>query len=130
MFLVAALACGCISFALYLYNKPHKDVGDIQPQCTINAPDLFTTFLNNEQNANVQFLNKVVLVSGKISSISRNENAVIIFLESNSLFGQVSCDLSGKYTSMSLKNGQPISIKGRCSGYLADVILTDCVIVP
>lgn len=131
MFLVFALVCGCISFALYLYNKPHTDVGDVQPQLKVNAPDLFTTFFNDEQNANGQFLNKVILVSGKISSISRNENDVIIFLESNNLSGQVSCDLPGKNTSMSsLKNGQPVSIKGRCSGYLADVILSDCVVVP
>jgi hypothetical protein len=129
IFSVAILMLCVAAYAFYLYNKPHTSVEAITPAVTINATDLYEAFAQNEMAANKEYVDKVVLVKGKVSEVSHTDSTLTILLESNSIAGGVSCNILAKNTTAaSIKNGQPISIKGRCSGYLADVMLADCVI--
>jgi hypothetical protein len=120
----------CIAaYALYLYSKPHTSVADVAPEVTINATDLYGAFAQNEAAANKQFVDKVVLVKGTVSDVSRTDSTLTVILESNNIAGGVSCNILTKNTSVTtIKSGEPVSIKGRCTGYLADVMLADCAL--
>ena len=120
----------CIAaYAFYLYNKPHTSVADVAPALTISAPDLYAAFAQNEAAANRQFEDKVVLVKGTVNDVSRTDSTLTIQLESNNIAGGVSCNVLTKNTTAAvIKSGEPVSIKGRCTGFLADVMLADCVI--
>jgi len=120
----------CVAaYAFYLYSKPHTSVAGVAPAVTINATDLYTAFAQNEVGADKKYLDKVILVKGTISDVSRTDSTLTVLLESNNIAGGVSCNiLDRNNASAAIKNGQPISIKGRCTGYLADVMLTDCAI--
>ena len=120
----------CVAiYAFYLYNKPHTGVADIAPAITLNAPELFAAYSQNEAAANKQFLDKVILVKGNVSDVERTDSTLTVLLESNDIAGGVSCNIITKNTTAaSIKKGNSISIKGRCTGFLADVMLADCVI--
>jgi len=120
----------CIAaYAFYLYNKPHTSVAAIAPAVTINASDLYSAFSQNEAEANKRFIDKVILVKGTISDVSHTDSTLTVLLESNNIAGGISCNILDKNTNVAvLKSSQPVSIKGRCSGFLADVMLADCVI--
>ena len=128
-FSIGILMLCLAGYAFYLYNKPHTSVAAIAPSITINAADLYAAYAQNEPAANKQFLDKVVLVKGKVSDVSRTDSTLTVLLESNDIAGGVSCNIIAKNTTAaSIKNGEPVSIKGRCTGYLADVMLADCIV--
>ena len=117
------------AYALFLYNKPHTSVAGIAPAITISAADLYAAYAQNEAAANKQFLDKVILVKGAVSDVSRTDSTLTVMLESNSIAGGVSCNILGKNAGKeAIKTGDSISIKGRCTGYLADVMLADCAV--
>ena len=117
------------AYAFYLYNKPHTSVAAIAPAFTITAADLYAAYAQNEDSANKRFLNKVVLVKGNIDDVARTDSTLTIILQSNDIAGGISCNvLTKKGAAEAVNKGAPITIKGRCTGYLADVTLTDCAI--
>jgi len=120
----------CVAaYAFYLYNKPHTSVADVAPAITIGAPELYAAFEQNEANANKQFIDKVILVKGTVSDVSRTDSTLTVLLESNNIAGGISCNILAKNTRADrIKKGEAVSIKGRCTGYLADVMLADCAI--
>ncbi len=122
----------CVAlYAMYLYNKPHTSVAAIAPAYNISAAELFAAYNSNEAAANQQFLAKVIQVKGNIRDIIRTDSTLTVMLESGDIAGGVSCNVITKDATANkeLTTGMPISIKGRCSGFLADVMLADCAIV-
>lgn len=128
-FSIGILMLCLAAYAFYLYSKPHTSVAAIAPAVTINATDLYAAYTQNEATANKQFLDKVLLVKGTVSDVARTDSTLTILLESNNIAGGVSCNVTAKNTTpANIKNGESVSIKGRCTGFLADVMLADCAI--
>ena len=101
----------------------------IAPAFTMSATDLFAAYTQNEAEANKKYLDKVVLVKGAIDDVSRTDSTLTILLQSNDIAGGVSCNITDKNElTTDAKKGNNISIKGRCTGFLADVTLADCTI--
>jgi len=112
---------------LYLYNKPHKSVEAEDAVATINATDLYKQYQDDEKKADQIYLGKVIKVTGILSGISHNGNNEIWMLSASSQ-GGINCQMfSENNRSAELKTGDKISIKGKCTGFLMDVNLTDCV---
>ncbi len=116
----------------YLYNKPHRNILNEESVISINAGNLFKNYEQNETDANKDFLDKTIEITGQISeiNISEEENPVIIFKNKEDFFG-VSCSFSSKMNQnlANIKIGDSIKVKGICKGYLSDVVLIDCIIV-
>ncbi|WP_440067692.1 OB-fold protein [Tenacibaculum discolor] len=122
-----------ISLALSQYYKPHIDVYNTNPDIITNATDLLYEFENDEEVANRKFLDKIIQVNGQISKVEASENNDIILTLKNQKdgLGTVICNLSTKENKklINLKEGQIVSVKGICTGYLMDVILVRCNVV-
>ena len=122
-----------VLYGIKEYNRKPTDLSMVNPEATISAVALITSFKGNEATANKTFLGKTVLVNGIISEID-NENDTLenIYLGDSTLLEKVSCsmDMSKSDEYKKLKQGQQISIKGFCTGYLQDVELNRCVIFP
>ena len=114
----------------YLYNKPHSGVSNIDADVKITAGDLFRDYQNDEATANKKYLNKVIEVTGNIADIQNVNGSQIILLSTKDEMGGVNCQLSNseKDKDITLKKSTTITIKGRCSGYLMDVNLVDCIL--
>src|SRR5210317_1378294 len=91
--LLAILLMG-LGFAYYQYNKPHQNIEQSEAEITMSASEIFAAFSNEEVAANEKFLDKLVLVSGVVQSVSQNESGVIqVVLDSGDEFGGVICEL-------------------------------------
>lgn len=112
--------------AYKMYNKPHRTVDD-EEALVVSAVQLFDDFEQNESEANKKYLDKVVEVTGRISEVSTNmDNKPIVVLETdNSMFG-VRCTMSG--SSLTAQEGSLATIKGICTGYLSDVVITNGIL--
>lgn len=114
----------------YWYNKPRQGVEGKAADIKINADQLWQEYQKDETGANAKFLNAVIEVEGRVSEISENENAWLIFLNPQADGSGISCLLASKSVDTSLvKTGSTVKLKGRCTGYNMDVNLTDCIII-
>lgn len=121
---MAALA-GVIAYKLY--TQKHRMIEQEQ-YTSISASELFKAFEENESLANTKYLNQVIEVTGILSEVLANQenNTVAILQSSDPLFG-ISCTL--EHPASKLSAGDSIVIKGICTGYLSDVVLTHCVLI-
>lgn len=123
-----------IGSALYMYNKPHKNYQKLKPDFVISAEQLCKEFEQNEENANAKYLDKMILVSGKISSIKKTPDGDVSISLKDDMFG-ITCTIDAEIALQQkaiispLKPGDNIEIKGRCDGRLTDVRLSKCSLV-
>lgn len=126
------LSIGIIGvFVAYkMYNKPHVNVSNTESDIVLTADKIINDFSSDENEANIIYLEKIIEVSGTISELNIEKEKGIITLKTNDDFGSVLCHLSDKATQKIklLKEGQVITVKGICTGYLMDVILVKCEI--
>jgi hypothetical protein len=125
------LLIGSISgVAFYTFRKSPDSVKNIKPDFIVDAILLADEFSENENEANSKYLNKIVQVTGPIADIVATEDQkTIIYLEGN-IMGNVSCLFSNSgLKNKDLTNGATITVKGKCAGYIMDVVLNKCAVV-
>jgi hypothetical protein len=123
---VAAVA----GFLIYSYNKPPRNVVS-ETGLPITATELYTKFTSNEPQANHAYLNKVLQVSGQVLEVKSTSSAgrVVVLNTGDPMFG-VACTLNKADPSTPpVKPGEKITVKGICTGYLSDVVLTNSYLV-
>ena len=123
--------CAAIGWFIYnMYNEPHKGVADVKPDIQTTAADLYNDFQRDETAANKKYLNKVIEVTGNVSEVQNVNGSQIILLSSTGDMGGISCQLTNDENSKRniVKKSTIITVKGKCSGYLMDVNLVDCVL--
>ncbi|PQJ78363.1 OB-fold protein [Polaribacter porphyrae] len=127
--LILGMLGGVVGYKMY--NKPHVNVNDTKADFSVNANAFLNEFSTDETKANTKYLEKIVSVKGIISSIKVENNKGIISLKTDDDFGSIQCHLSDEATKSinNLKEGQNITVKGICTGYLMDVILVKSEII-
>ena len=128
--LLAGLAIIGVYLGVSMYNKPHINVAQSEPDIVLFSQTLLDDFQSNENNANTKYLEQIIQVAGKIEKLgTANGNGTITLTDKDSM-GSVICHLSEEENKkmVSLRVGQEIMVKGICTGYLMDVILINCVL--
>lgn len=114
----------CIALILfYRWNKPHQNIA-VTTGIKIDATDLFKEFSETEKTATAKYNGKVLEISGIVSSISTNqEGKTIVQLQTDDPMFGINCtmDKNSKF-----KEGEPVTLKGICSGFTTDVIIIRC----
>jgi len=107
----------------FVWNKPQQNIKQASA-ISINATDLFNAYSLNEVEANKTYINKVVAVTGEVSNVgTNNEGKTVVLLKSDDLMFGVNCTLE---EAAPIKNGETITLKGLCTGFLTDVVLIRC----
>jgi hypothetical protein len=120
----------CIAWGLYLFYKPHSGVENIKPAVTIAATALYQQYNADEKYGDSIFLDKVIEVKGIVSDEQKTDSTLNILIKASDL-GGINCSLSlkdNKNISMPAI-GENITLKGKCTGFLMDVELVDCVVI-
>jgi hypothetical protein len=115
--------------AYYMYNKPVASLEHQTADVTVSADQLIQDYESDENTANEKYLGKIVEVSGKVSGVTQEEGKHKVSLETSNPMSAVICELEDHLKSGDLKSGDQIKMKGKCSGYLNDVILVQSSIV-
>ena len=114
-------------YAYYIWNKPARDVSN-EKGIKITAVAIFDSFANNEQAANISFLNKAVEVTGIVTNVKTNQAGnIVVYLQSNDPVFGVNCTF--KENPGKIIKGEHITFKGVCTGYLSDVVLNEGILV-
>ena len=118
-----------IGWGFYKYNKPHAGIADQKTDYTLTAVDLFNSFQKDESAANKKYLEKVSEVKGMISVIQVGSANTNIQIDASPM-GGVNCSFSSadEQVLKTLKKGDTLTVKGRCTGFLMDVNLVDCAL--
>lgn len=142
LFVIALLGAVVIAagIVLYLFNKPHRDVQAASVDFRTTSRALVEEYLASAENANEKYLSdegnsKVLVVTGKVHSISRdlNDQVVLVLKEEGDKAG-VSCTFTKQSNdhAANIPVGQEIIIKGVIrsgAGYDEDLDLYEDVIV-
>jgi len=114
------------------YQRMPADITGAQPVVKLTVAAIVDQYEQDESKANQQYLGKTIQVAGPITEIINQQDTLInvIMGDVNSLH-KVSCllDIRHSNTLKKYTNGQPITIKGICTGFLVDVELNRSVIV-
>ncbi|WP_338378311.1 hypothetical protein [uncultured Flavobacterium sp.] len=98
-----------VSFGVYSYlYKAHRNISDEKASYTFKTNQLIEEYSRDENSANSKYLDKVIVVSGKITQVNIAEKSITL---DEKLSGLVIDDLSN------LKVDDSITIKGRFLGY-------------
>ena len=119
-------------YAYKEYNRTAEDLSTVKVEETINTSDFVLAFEKDEAGATKKFAGKTVLVTGKVAEIINQQDTMLnIFLGDETAMSKVSClmDIRKKETFKNILVGNQISIKGVCTGFLADVEMNRCIIV-
>jgi hypothetical protein len=120
-----------LSGGLYYYFKPHRSAGNLQTDLAIDAATLYSDYAKDEATSNQKYMDKIIEVKGRITELHLEGKSRTVELDGGSPAGGINCSLSGMdKLPAGLRTGSLVTIKGRCSGFLADVNLVDCVIQP
>jgi hypothetical protein len=125
MFLLLLIAA---AWAYHQYVKPHQSAADETADFTISADSLYRQYQADEHSADLRYLGKVIEVTGKLAEIQHSGNSEIWILSPQAGGGGINCQLfAGTKIDPEPKSGDAVTIKGRCTGFLMDVNLADCV---
>jgi hypothetical protein len=114
----------------YFFNKPRGSSADEDTSASVPADILYNQYQQNEHNADLKYLGKVIEVKGVFSEMSDNKGLKILELSPQKNGGGISCQLFAQNNNLFIipKKGDTIIIKGKCTGFLMDVNLVDCVV--
>jgi hypothetical protein len=130
LFVVSFIVLSAILAALYMYNLKLTDMAKAKPDFIITALLLQKAFEVDEAAASAKYINKILEVSGKISSVKppENNNVNISLLTENELSGVI-CSFPAIADPTRFRVGYEITLRGRCSGFLMDVQLNYCAVI-
>ena len=123
--IIIILALAGAGTGFYFFNKKVGGLENVKADYTITSSKLYDAFETKEEDANKKYLDKVLIVKGTVDKIEIDKNYSSIILKADdALWGGVNCSFNHELTGIS--NGDVITIKGRCQGYLTDVVLNSC----
>lgn len=117
-------------WAWHLYDKPHTSAAGETADVTIDADTLYHQYQTDERAADQRYMGKVLKVTGRLSEVQRSGHTEIWILsaEPSAGGGGINCQLfAGTTIDHEPKTGDVVVVKGRCTGFLMDVNLADCV---
>ncbi len=130
LFVVLLIVIGAIVVAIYLFNEKPADLAKEKPLYTVSSVQLQKEFEADESSASAKYTDKIIEVSGIISSIKIEDNSKInISLKTDSDFSSVICAFNSLDDPLQFHPGDRVTLRGECSGFLLDVLLKDCVII-
>jgi hypothetical protein len=115
-----------IGVTAYMFRSTPDCVCNKKAQAHLQADELLNAYELDEQEANANYLGKVITVTGTIAELSADDQGRTVIAFSSQSFGAVMATLCENENINNLEPNQTISIKGECSGYTFDVVLSKC----
>lgn len=130
LYLFIILVIAGLLAAIYMYNKPQKNMQRQRADFNVTATDLQMEFQSDEAAAHQKYIGKNVEVTGKIISVNIEEDKVVsIILETPDEMSSVICTFREKMDPKQIDPSQKVKIRGELSGFLMDVLLNNCVLI-
>ena len=114
-----------------MFNKKPANLADKKPDIVIDAPSLVIDYSQNMGVADSTYLNKVIEVSGVVEQTSKTAEGAVTILLTGVQGSGVSCNIPLKedVKLVEPKIGDSIVVRGQCTGFLMDVVLSNASFV-
>lgn len=129
LFAIIILALMGGAYAYYQYNKPVASIENKKPDIVVLANDLVAAYNEDENAANEKYTEKIIQVKGITSDIVKEGTVNKIFIETDNPMSGVICEMEEGQDVGSLKVGDEVIVKGRCTGFLSDVVLVQSSLI-
>ncbi len=129
--LLGLIIVTAIIIGLAMYFKPHDNMSRQTAEFSLSTDELLIDFEADEAVANEKYVDKVIEVTGEIGSVDATTDKITLILNTENPVSGVICemdDLSDHNSSLFVE-GEKISLKCLCTGYLMDVAMRRCVVV-
>lgn len=113
-------------YAYKEYNRKPASMENTKSDFATNTATLIAAFEENETKANLQYLDKVVEVEGAIRTVSQDDAGLYtVTMGDDGSLSSVRCSIDNMFSEQarSLVPGSPVSIRGVCTGFMADPLL-------
>lgn len=119
---------GVVGYGIYLFYQKPPDTREEKAEFEITAEDLVKEFSANEGEANRKFVDKVLIISGKVEQIQFTATEASVMLSSHDPMSGVTCSFYSDEIAplKDIGRGKLVKIKGKCTGKLMDVVLNNC----
>ena len=126
--LIVLLAGAAVAW--YIFTEKFTDTNKVKADYTVNAEDLINEFRPNLKQANAKYSEKIIIVNGIVSAVEMADTTANI---------KMTDSLNGSYIIFAfqeqhlnearlMKPGDPVSIKGSCSGGVhSEILETDYI---
>jgi len=129
-YIIAFIVVAIIAFILvwkYTFRKTESSVASQKAEVEITAAELLSQFETDEVAANELYLDKIVMVTGPVESVSEDSIGISVYLKENDAMSGIICSFDRAAGEIeSVEKGITVKIKGICSGYLMDVVMNKC----
>lgn len=128
LFILAII--GLVVSFLY-YNKPHTNIEKSKSDYSLTAIELIKEYKEQGIEAEKKYAERIIQVQGQIKNISTLKGNSVITLQSSDSESSVICHMLPEENAkvLELNSGQEIKVKGKCTGFLLDVIMVRCILV-
>jgi len=127
LLIALALLATLLIGGYFFINAPKAGLKSAKAAYSLTADDLYAEYAADEDAGNKKYIDQVLQVDGPISEILTDENqAMVLILKTPESEGGVMCTLEKE---ADLSVGDEVSVKGRCTGMLIDVVLNDGVVM-
>jgi tRNA_anti-like len=116
------------AYGYYEWNRPVASVVNKKAEHTISAIDLEAAYSIDEAAANTKYNDKLVQVNGSVEKVETDGGKTSIYLKTNNPISAIICEMENGSETSNIKEGESVSIKGRPTGILTDVIMVGCVL--
>ncbi len=128
LFAGAVLCLFVTNWGYYQYQKPRADAAQAAAVFHLTAEQLYAAYSKDETSAGKKYNDKVIAVTGVVTDVQTNARSTAVLLGGGTANGGVNCSFQ-KVQNKNIAAGTHITVKGRCTGFLMDVTLTDAVLV-
>jgi hypothetical protein len=106
-------------------GQTHEATESLKEDFSISAENLIREFLRNDSAANKKYNEKTLLVSGPLSTIeiAEDSTSTLSFADSTGSYAAFTIEKNQFEKAKTLKQGDPVSVKGICSGSMYSDIL-------
>ncbi|MCY7311956.1 MAG: hypothetical protein LH619_14360 [Chitinophagaceae bacterium] len=105
--------------------ETHKDTINVKADYTLGADDLIKEFLSNDTATNKKYREKMLVVNGNVSTVDIRDDSTsnVKFADTSGYFINISLEKDQFDKVKNIKPGDPVSLKGVCSGSFFSEIL-------
>jgi hypothetical protein len=125
---VGLLMCVGVAVGIYLYQKPRTAAANQATDFKLSAAELYRQFEANETAANQKYAGKVLEVTGTVGQVAKTDTTLSILLTAPDAMGGINCSMAAADVA-GAHQGQTVTVKGKCAGFLMDVNVLDAVLI-
>ncbi|RYG47817.1 MAG: hypothetical protein EOO01_14335 [Chitinophagaceae bacterium] len=113
------------------YFRTPSGMTELKPYWMGTVAELARKFRDDEQQANSQFLGRILEVKGIVDNVSSEGDSIFNVTLGFGEAGNISCTMNPSQNSevRKLRSGDTVSVRGECAGFLADVELNRCELI-